>query len=221
MGRTLEGRLLKMLDGVTELTLELLNKSNPGVGGGSEYNRTVHQRDRLSARFRQTVLSRPPGCPAPESEQRVASARISAGKRPEVSVGATARFRWTECVLKSRHDTATSANLTVRYAWLGPSAGSISVDEGSGGLYWLRFTLSTKPPMPTVAVPRSSPPVRLGWELADVRRAADARIAADHGRVAPLLKQISAGVALGHRHATGLSAQDDPQKTPEIDHERR
>ena len=30
---TLEGRLMKMLDGVAELTLELLNRSDPGVGG--------------------------------------------------------------------------------------------------------------------------------------------------------------------------------------------
>ena len=30
---TLEGRLVKMLDGVAELTLESLEPSNPGVGG--------------------------------------------------------------------------------------------------------------------------------------------------------------------------------------------
>ena len=83
---TLEGRLLKMLDGpgAPGLTLELLNKATQ-AWAEIEYNRTVHRETGCARR----TASRRRRRAAPEPQQRVASARVSAGNHEK-----SASERW-------------------------------------------------------------------------------------------------------------------------------
>ena len=101
---TLEGRLMKMLDGVADLTLELLNKVTQ-AWGEIEYNRTVHRETGCTPTSRFTkALTRFAIVPAASrSDTRFG------WKRREVSVRAMARFRWRECVSRFRRGIATSA----------------------------------------------------------------------------------------------------------------
>jgi putative transposase len=147
---TLEGRLLKMLDGVADLTLDMLNKATQ-AWAEIEYNRTVHRETGCTPLTRFTR--------APDTLRQSPAASRSGtrfGWKPrEASVRATAQFRWRECASRSRHGIATSAK-SPSVTPVGTSAGSISSTDAVG-LCWLRFTLSIKAPTPMAAVPRSSP----------------------------------------------------------------
>ena len=114
---TLEGRLMKMLDGVAELTLELAQRSDSGVGG-----------DRVQPRRR---IARPPARPSSGSPRRPTCFAIALrasrcvtrfGWKPsEFSVEATARFRWMACGSRSRLGIAISATYRALRP-LGPGA---------------------------------------------------------------------------------------------------
>ena len=135
-----------MLDGVGDLTLDMLNKATQ-AWAEIEYNRTVHRETGCTplTRFtrRLTHCARVPA--ASRSGTRFG------WKPPEVSVRAMARSRWRGCGSRSRHGSATSAK-SPSVTPAGTSAGSISSTDAVG-LCWLRFTRSIKAPMPTAAVP--------------------------------------------------------------------
>ena len=101
---TLEGRLMKMLDGVAELTLELLNEVTQ-AWVEIEYNRAVHRETASSPveRFAQ----RPTCCARALRASRCATR--FAWKPRGVSVRATARSRSRGCGSRFRHGIATSA----------------------------------------------------------------------------------------------------------------
>ena len=102
---TLEGRLMKMLDGVAELTLEFLNEATQ-AWMEIEYNRAVHRETSMLA----GRAFRPSAGRAPhEPFERVAARRVSPGNQEDVSVRAMARSRWRACGSRSRHGIATSA----------------------------------------------------------------------------------------------------------------
>ena len=82
---TLEGRLMKMLDGVADLTLEWLNKATQ-AWAEIEYNRTVHRETGCAP---STRFAQGPDALRAESQQRVAPARISAGNHQK-----SASERW-------------------------------------------------------------------------------------------------------------------------------
>ena len=140
-----------MLDGVAELTLELLNKATQ-AWVEIEYNRAVHRETGCSPVERFAAGAR---CAPRKPLQRIAARRLSPGNQEESAS-------------KRRHDLAGGS--AVRDSGkvpslprshrslrpLGPRPRSIS-STGTVGLFWLRFILSTKPPTPTAAVPRSSP----------------------------------------------------------------
>ena len=102
---TLEGRLMKMLDGVAELTLELLNEATQ-AWMEIEYNRAVHREIASSPveRFAQA-----PDVLRAEPFERVAARRVSPGDQADVSVRAMARSRSRACGSRFRHGIATSA----------------------------------------------------------------------------------------------------------------
>ncbi len=89
---TLEGRLLKMLDGVAELTLELLNQATQ-AWVEIEYNRAVHRETSSSPveRFAQA-----PDVLRIEPFERVASGRVSPGNQAE-----SASERWNDLTRRS------------------------------------------------------------------------------------------------------------------------
>ena len=142
----LEGRLLKMLDGLAELTLELLNKTTQ-AWVEIEYNRAVH---------RETSCS-PVGA---SSGRRMCSVRAPPANRfatpfawkPSGASGkAMARSRWRGCASRFRHGTVTSARSACATP-VGISAESIW-STGTAEPFWLPFIPSTKAPTPMAAVP--------------------------------------------------------------------
>ena len=123
-----------------------------------------------------TVLSSAFDALRRESEQRVASARISlettrSQRRRSDGTISVDGVQVLEIPARYRH----FRELTVRYGPLG--LGRIDLVDGRSGLYWLRFTLLDKAANADGrrALIESAGTARL--ELADVRRAADARIA--------------------------------------------
>ena len=101
---TLEGRLLKMLDGVAELTLEFLNKATQ-AWVEIEYNRAVHRETGCSPveRFEQGARRAPV-----EPLQRIAARHLSPGNHEE-----PAPERWHDlaggpCGSRFRHGTVTA-----------------------------------------------------------------------------------------------------------------
>ena len=84
---TLEGRLLNMLDGVAELTLEFLNQATQ-AWMEIEYNRAVHRETSSSPVER---FARAPDVLRSESFERVASRRVSPGNQAE-----SASERWND-----------------------------------------------------------------------------------------------------------------------------
>ena len=101
---TLEGRLLKMLEGVAELTLERLNEVTQ-AWVEIEYNRAVHRETASSPveRFAQ----RPTCCAIALRASRCAT--HFAWRPGGVSARATARFRSMECGSSFQLGIATSA----------------------------------------------------------------------------------------------------------------
>ena len=145
---TLEGRLMKMLDGVADLTLELLNEATQ-AWVEIEYNRAVHRETSCSPveRFAQA-----PMCSARALRAKHCATRF-AWRPSGVSVRATERFRWRACGSRFRHDTGTSARSPCGTP-AGTSAGS-TWSTNTAGRFWLPSIPSTKPPMPTAVAPRS------------------------------------------------------------------
>ena len=102
----LEGRLVTMLDGVAELTLDRLNQVTQ-AWMEIEYNRAVHRETACTPVERFAHAHR---CAPYQSLQRVAPRRVSPGDHPDGSGKAMARSRWRACGSRSRLGIATSAN---------------------------------------------------------------------------------------------------------------
>ena len=84
---TLEGRLMKMLDGVAELTLDSAQPSDPGVGGNRVQPRRAPRDFLLAGRALRPGARRAPI----EPFQRIASRRVSPGNQEE-----SASERWND-----------------------------------------------------------------------------------------------------------------------------
>ena len=114
---TLEGRLMKMLDGVAELRLGFLNEATQ-AWMEIEYNRAMHREISCSpvARFAQA-----PTYSAPAHQANRCATRFAWRPR-ELSVRAMARSPWRACGSRFRHDIVTSAKwpcVTPAGTWAG------------------------------------------------------------------------------------------------------
>ena len=187
---TLEGRLMKMLDGVADLTLELLNTATQ-AWAEIEYNRAVHRETGSSPvdRFAKApdVLRSSPSSEALRDAFRLETKRSQRQSDGTISLEGV-RF---EIPARYRH----FREVTVRYArW---DLGRIDlVDEQSGTVLAPIYPLDTAP-TPMAAVPLSSPtapPCRRGP-------------AAHRRRTATPSEKHPPGV-LGHGNAAGVPAQD-------------
>src|SRR3989304_944463 len=141
---TLEGRLMAMLDGVAQLTLEFLNEATQ-AWGEIEYNRSGH---------RETA-----GAPAERFAKSPAVLRSRQGfasKPRGESVEATAQSHWTACGSSSRHGTATSA--TWRCATPAGTSVAFTWSTNAPEPPWLPFIRSIEAKTPMAAVRSSSPP---------------------------------------------------------------
>ena len=196
---TLEGRLMNMLDGVADLTLELLNKATQ-AWVEIEYNRAVHRETACSPVDR---FTRGPDVlrysPSSESLRR----RVSAGNQEN-----SAAERWHDLAGRGAvRDSGTVPPLPRSdraLRPLGPRPGR-SGRRAQWDSFWLPSILSTKPPTPMAAVPRSSP------AACSTCRRRRHKTRGDHSRAAAPLETHPPRV-LGHRHATGLFAQDIPRR---------
>ena len=135
---TLEGRLMEMLGGVTELTLEFLNEATQ-AWVEIEYNRRAHRETRLFAgRALRPGARRAAARVLPRARLRDAF-RLEGSA--DVSVKATGRSRWRACGSRSRPAIVTSATSSVRYArWdlsrvdlVDPRSGTILLAPVSSG----------------------------------------------------------------------------------------
>ena len=124
---TLEGRLMKMLDGVAELTLDVAQRSDPGVDGDRVQPRRAPRDRLLAGRALRPGAGRAPRQPF----ERVAAGRVSPGNQADVSGRAMARSRWRACGSRSRHGIVTSAKWPCATP-AGTSAGSIWSTARSG-----------------------------------------------------------------------------------------
>ena len=124
---TLEGRLMKMLDGVADLTLELLNEATQ-AWVEIEYNRAVHRETSCSPVDR---FAKAPDVfrSSPSSEALRDAFRLETKR--ELSVRAMARSRWTACGSRFRHGTGISAKFPSDTP-AGTSAGLIWSTSRSG-----------------------------------------------------------------------------------------
>jgi putative transposase len=101
---TLEGRLMAMLGGVKQLTLQLLNQATQ-AWAEMEYNRARHGNCRVR---RWNASPAPPTCSAPVLPAKPCG-RPFGCRSAGASGKATARSRWRACGSRSRPVTATSA----------------------------------------------------------------------------------------------------------------
>ena len=189
---TLEGRLMKMLDGVAELTLDLLNEATQ-AWVEIEYNRAVHRETKSSPveRFAQApdVLR-----VSPSSESLRDAFRLEANRSQRQSDG-TISLEGVRFEIPARYRHFREVTRALRP--LGPGPGR-SGRPAQRSRFWLPFTLSTKLPMPMAAAPLSSPAIPR-CRLRTGRRS--------DGELAAALKTHPPRV-LGHGHAAGVSAQD-------------
>ena len=191
---TLEGRLMKMLDGVAELTLEFLNEATQ-AWVEIEYNRAVHRETSSSPveRFAHApdVLRASPSSESLRDAFRLETKRTSAAeRRHDLARGRAVRDSGTVPSLP-RSDRALRP--------LGPGPGRPG-RPAAAEPFWLPSILSTKPPTPTAAAPSFEPggtDVPAGDSRAQRRRAAAALEADPRG-------------VFGHGNAAGLLAQDTP-----------
>jgi transposase InsO family protein len=191
---TLEGRLLRMLDGVAELTLELLNRATQ-AWAEIEYNRSAHRETGCSpvGRFAQgpDVLRL-----SPSSESLRATLRLEADRSQRQSDGTISlegvRF---EIPARYRHFRA----VTVRYArW---DLGRIDLVDGRSGTVLAPIYPLDK----TANADRRRAVIELGGTdlpSHEQRRAA--------GELPPLLKRI-----LQEYAATGMPPAYLPKTSPE------
>ena len=136
---------MKMLAGVTKLSLEFLNEATQ-AWMNVEYNRAVHRETGCSplerfiqapTRFVRIPAASHSGTPfgwKPRSQRRSDGTNSVDGVRFEIP----ARYRHFR-------------EVTVRYARWDPVL--ITSSTGAAGLCWLRFTQSIKPLTPVVVVP--------------------------------------------------------------------
>ena len=187
---TLEGRLMKMLDGVADLTLELLNEATQ-AWVEIEYNRAVHRETSCSPveRFAQApdVLRSSPSSESLRDAFRLETRRSQRQSDGTISLEGV-RF---EIPARYRH----FREVTVRYArW---DLGRVDLVDEPAGRFWLPFIPSTKPPMPTAVAPLWSPTVTTwSWTSGPPGQ-----------RVAAASEEHPPGV-FGHGDATGVPAQD-------------
>ena len=146
---TLEGRLMRMLDGTAQLTLEFLNQATQ-AWVEIEYHRSVHRETSSSPvdRFAQTlhVLR-----PSPSSESLRDAFRLETTRRQRQSDG-TISLEGVR--LRFRHGIATSVKSPCA-THAGTSAAS-TWSTRAAERFWLPFFLSTKAPTLTAAAHSSS-----------------------------------------------------------------
>ena len=144
---TLEGRLMKMLDGMAELTLDVLEQADPGMGRKS--STTTRFTARLSSspvdRFRQA-----PDVLRAEPIERVAAGRISPGiTRSQRQSDGTISLEGVRFEIPARYrhfrrsPCVTPAGTSAESIW----------STRRAGRFWLPFILSTKPPTPMAGEP--------------------------------------------------------------------
>ena len=148
---TLEGRLMKMLDGVAELTLDLLNEATQ-AWVEIEYNRAVHRETSSSPveRFAQApdVLRASPSSESLRDAFRLETKRTSASKRRhDLARRSAVRDSGTVSPLP-RGDRA------LRPLGPGPSRPGRRAQRRR---FWLPFILSTRTPTPMAGVPLFEP----------------------------------------------------------------
>ena len=192
---TLEGRLMRMLDGVADLTLETLNEVTQ-AWVEIEYNRSVHRETSSSPveRFAQSlhVLR-----PSPSSESLRDAFRLDTTRRQRQSDGTISlegvRF---EIPARYRH----FRDITVRYArW---NLGRVDLVDPRRDRFSRPSTRSTKVRTPTAAAPLSSLPL-------DVPANESGADKSKNGELPPLLKRI-----LQEYSATGLPPAYLPKTPP-------
>ena len=202
---TLEGRLMTMLDGVAELTLEFLNKATQ-AWAEIDYNRAVHRETSCSPveRFDRApdVLRSSPSSESLRDAFRLETKRSQRQSDGTISLDGV-RF---EIPARYRH----FREVTVRYArW---DLGRVDlVDEHSGTILAPIYPLDK-----TANADGRRAVIEPGGT--DVSQKEQRRRTA--GELPPLLKRILAGV-LGHGHAAGVLAQDIPRRQPENHHEQQ
>jgi putative transposase len=200
---TLEGRLLKMLDGVTELTLELLNKATQ-AWAEIEYNRTVHRETGCSPanRFIEApdALRQSPNSESLRHAFRLETTRSQRRSDGTISVDGV-RF---EIPARYRH----FRELTVRYArW---DLGRIDLVDGRSGIvlapiYPLDKAANAdgrRAAIESAGTARLSSPMSAAPQTQESRRTT--------GELPPLLKQI-----LQEYSATGMPPAYLPKTSPE------
>ena len=190
---TLEGRLLKMLDGVAELTLEFLNKATQ-AWVEVEYNRAVHRETGCSP---VRALRAGVRCAPVEPLQRIAARYLSPGNQQEPAPERRHDLAGDRAV----RDSGTVPSLPGRLRTLcpvgpGPSRSGRRPERNDSG----------SPLSPRQDRQRRRPP---GPDRARQYRRAAGTAAAHRWRAAAPLETHPPGV-LGHRHAAGLFAQDPP-----------
>ena len=192
---TLEGRLMKMLDGVADLTLELLNTATQ-AWAEIEYNRAVHRETGSSPvdRFTQApdVLRSSPSSTALRDAFRLETKRSQRQSDGTISLEGSALRDSGKVPSLSRSDRPLRP--------LGPRP------DRSGRRPQRNHSGSHLSPRQSRQRRRAPCRDRACWHRRAVPRAA-----AHHWRVASPPEKDPPGI-LGHGHAAGLFAQDIPER---------